>query len=214
MNGNDVKTPFPRMKMKIGLYPIVDSSEWVEKLLKLEIKTIQLRMKDKPITHIEKSIKESVSLAKKYEAQLFVNDYWQLAIKHKAFGIHLGQEDLCTANISAIKESGIRLGISTHSKAEINKALSCYPSYIAFGPIYYTDTKKMPYKPLGLEKLHICCKETPCPVVAIGGIHANRISKILDTGVDGVAILSAIMNSDHPNLTVSELLNHIRRQTC
>lgn len=202
-------------KINIGLYPIVDSAHWVSELLQRNVKTIQLRIKDKPTSVIEECIRKSIVIANKHKAQLFINDYWQLAIKYKAFGVHLGQEDLLTADISTIRKSGMHLGISTHSKAEINKALCYYPSYIAFGPIYHTNTKKMPYKPQGLKKLRACCKQAPCPVVAIGGINPKRIRKVLDTGVDGVAVLSAIVNSDDLDLTMNALLNsHIGYHSC
>jgi thiamine-phosphate diphosphorylase len=200
---------FLAMKEKIGLYPIVDHAEWVEKLLTWGIRTIQLRIKDQPIDIITENIINSINIAKKYDAQLFINDYWQLAIQYGAFGVHLGQEDIVDANVVAIKKAGLRLGVSTHSDVEIKKALDYQPSYIAFGPIYHTNTKQMPYSPQGLERLKACCQWSKVPVVAIGGINRSRVKGILTTGVDGVAILSAIVASAEPAAEVKALLESI-----
>ena len=202
------------MRMKIGLYPIVDSEQWVERLLQFGVKTIQLRIKDKCLSEVDERVKKSVLLAKKYNAQLFVNDYWQIAIKYDAFGVHLGQEDIVRANILEISRSKLRLGISTHSKTEIEKALAYCPSYIAFGPVYHTDTKQMPYKPQGLERLRECCQQSPCPVVAIGGINEKRIEGVLATGVDGIAVLSAIVKANNVEFTVNDFLRRMREKKC
>ncbi len=196
---------FLAMQQRIGLYPIVDTASWVKKLLALQVTTIQLRIKNTAEQALETHIKISAECAHAHNAQLFINDYWQLAIKYQAFGVHLGQEDLQTADLSAIKRAGLRLGISTHSQAEIDIALSHQPSYIAFGPVYHTDTKVMPYLPQGLNKLQACCAQAPCPVVAIGGLNQARIKGVINTGVDGIAVLSAIVASSQPNIVVSEL---------
>ncbi|MFN6886558.1 thiamine phosphate synthase, partial [Proteus mirabilis] len=88
-----------------------------------------------------------------YNARLFINDYWQLAIKHHAYGVHLGQEDLDIADLDAIKQSGLCLGISTHNDTELQRAKRLLPSYIALGHIFPTTTKDMPSKPQGLRAL-------------------------------------------------------------
>ncbi|OAI49168.1 hypothetical protein AYO45_03235, partial [Gammaproteobacteria bacterium SCGC AG-212-F23] len=125
----------------LGLYPIVPNSEWLARLLPLGITTIQLRIKNKDLMFIEKEIQKSITLANQYHARLFINDYWELAIRHKAYGVHLGQEDLTTASISAIQHAGLRLGISTHNYYELARAHAVRPSYIAFGAIFATQTK-------------------------------------------------------------------------
>ncbi len=182
----------------MGLYPVVDSHQWLKSLLPTGISTIQLRIKDKPQKYIEKEIKASVALAKKYNARLFINDYWKLAIKYKAYGVHLGQEDLQAADIDAIRQAGLRLGLSTHCYYEVARAHRFSPSYIACGPIYKTTSKEMPFSPQGLENLKRWRKTLDYPLVAIGGIDEIRITPVAKTGVDGIAMISAITKSPQP----------------
>ena len=146
-------TPFASTEKKLGLYPVVDSVEWIERLLKIGVTTLQLRIKDKQPDDVEQEIIEAIKLGKQYHARLFINDYWQLAIKHHAYGVHLGQEDLDIADLNAIKQSGLRLGISTHDEVELQRAKTLRPSYIALGHIFPTTTKDMPSKPQGLKAL-------------------------------------------------------------
>jgi thiamine-phosphate pyrophosphorylase len=186
-------TPFASTEKKLGLYPVVDSVEWIERLLKTGVTTLQLRIKDKQPEDIEQEIVEAIKLGKQYHARLFINDYWQLAIKHHAYGIHLGQEDLDIADLDAIKKSGLRLGISTHDEMELQRAKTLRPSYIALGHIFPTTTKDMPSKPQGLEALKHQVEQTPdFPTVAIGGISLERVPDVVATGVGSVALVSAI----------------------
>lgn len=186
-------TPFASTEKKLGLYPVVDSVEWIERLLKTGVTTLQLRIKDKQPEDVEQEIVEAIKLGKQYHARLFINDYWQLAIKHHAYGIHLGQEDLDIADLDAIKKSGLRLGISTHDEMELQRAKTLHPSYIALGHIFPTTTKDMPSKPQGLEALKHQVEQTPdFPTVAIGGISLERVPDVVATGVGSVALVSAI----------------------
>ena len=110
---------FPQMYHPIGFYPVVDHVDWVEKLAKLGVRTIQLRLKDLSSDALEAQIKKANSIAKAYNLSLFINDHWQLAIKYQCFGVHLGQEDLDTANLHEIAQAGLRLGVSTHNYVEL-----------------------------------------------------------------------------------------------
>ncbi|MBG3021611.1 thiamine phosphate synthase [Proteus sp. WDL240414] len=186
-------TPFALTEKKLGLYPVVDSVEWIARLLKIGVTTLQLRIKDKQPDDVEQEIIEAIKLGKQYHARLFINDYWQLAIKHHAYGVHLGQEDLDIADLNAIKQSGLRLGISTHDEVELQRAKILRPSYIALGHIFPTTTKDMPSKPQGLKALRHQVEQTPdFPTVAIGGISLERVPDVVATGVGSVALVSAI----------------------
>ncbi|MCM2368909.1 thiamine phosphate synthase [Proteus terrae] len=186
-------TPFASTEKKLGLYPVVDSIEWIERLLKTGVTTLQLRIKDKQPNDVEQEIVEAIKLGKQYHARLFINDYWQLAIKHHAYGVHLGQEDLDIADLDAIKKAGLRLGISTHDETELQRAKALRPSYIALGHIFPTTTKDMPSKPQGLKALKHQVEQTPnFPTVAIGGISLERVPDVVATGVGSVALVSAI----------------------
>lgn len=188
---------FPHTQ-SIGLYPIVDSSEWVEKLLPLGVKTIQLRVKNVQGVALANIIRDSVSLAKKWQAQLFINDYWQLAIEYGAFGVHLGQEDVLQTDIDRIYTAGLHLGISTHCPDEVKLAKTLAPSYIACGTIFPTTSKAMPLPPQGLTQLAYWCQTLDYPVVAIGGINAQNIKAVMATKAAGIAMISAITQASDP----------------
>ncbi|HEJ9414898.1 TPA: thiamine phosphate synthase [Proteus mirabilis] len=198
---------FAPTQKKLGLYPVVDSIEWIERLLKIGVTTIQLRIKDKQPKDVEQDIITAIKLGREYNARLFINDYWQLAIKHHAYGVHLGQEDLDIADLDAIKQSGLCLGISTHNDAELQRAKSLLPSYIALGHIFPTTTKDMPSKPQGLRALKYQVEQTcDFPTVAIGGISLEKVSDVVATGVGGVALVSAITKaSDWQQVTLKLL---------
>lgn len=190
---NRSSNPPLHQQKKLGLYPVVDSVEWIERLLKTGVTTLQLRIKDKQPNDVEQEIVEAIKLGRQYHARLFINDYWQLAIKHHAYGVHLGQEDLDIADLDAIKKSGLRLGISTHDETELQRAKTLRPSYIALGHIFPTTTKDMPSKPQGLDALKHQVEQTPnFPTVAIGGISLERVPDVVATGVGSVALVSAI----------------------
>ncbi len=115
---------FPPVPFRLGLYPVVDSVAWIERLLEAGVRTIQLRIKDQRDSDVEDDVIAAIALGRRYRARLFINDYWQLAIKHRAYGVHLGQEDLETTDLSAIRQAGLRLGVSTHDDMEIDVALA------------------------------------------------------------------------------------------
>ncbi|MFU2510062.1 bifunctional hydroxymethylpyrimidine kinase/phosphomethylpyrimidine kinase [Pseudoalteromonas sp. ASV78] len=180
----------------LGLYAVVDTLDWLEKCLAQGIKTVQLRMKNGSDEELEHAVAAAVTLGKKYDGNVYINDHWQLAIKHGAYGVHLGQEDLLDANLVAIKESGMRLGLSTHGFYEMLRAHNYRPSYMAFGAIYPTTTKDMTGQIQGLEKLkHFVPLMQDYPTVAIGGIDLARASEVAATGVGCVAVVRAITES-------------------
>ena len=200
---------------ELGLYPVVDSIEWLENLMPLGITCIQLRLK-KPDANLSAMIAQAVSLAQRYAVRLFVNDHWQLAIEHGAYGVHLGQEDIQSADLKAISAAGLRLGISTHSYYEIARAHAIGPSYIAIGPIYATNTKVMAFSERGLERLSqwVRLLKPRYLLVAIGGIDLERGPGVLATGVNSCAIVSAITLADDYRETVRLFLqqhqNHLQ----
>ncbi|WP_423220033.1 thiamine phosphate synthase [Cronobacter sakazakii] len=184
---------FAPVPHRLGLYPVVDSVEWVTRLLDAGVRTVQLRIKDKTDADVEIDIAAAITLGQRYHARLFINDYWRLAIKHQAYGVHLGQEDLQTADLDAIRNAGLRLGVSTHDDMEIDVALAVRPSYIALGHVFPTQTKQMPSAPQGLAQLAAHVKRLgDYPTVAIGGISLERAPAVLETGVGSIAVVSAI----------------------
>jgi thiamine-phosphate pyrophosphorylase len=198
---------FPTVPFRLGLYPVVDSVAWCERLLSAGVRTIQLRIKDKQDDEVEADIIAAIALGQRYNARLFINDYWRLAIKHGAYGVHLGQEDLEQTDLNAIRASGLRLGVSTHDDMEIDVALAVRPSYIALGHVFPTQTKQMPSAPQGLEQLatHIA-RLGDTPTVAIGGISIARAPAVLATGVGSIAVVSAITQAPDWQAAMAQLL--------
>lgn len=200
-------TAFPAVPQRLGLYPVVDSVEWIARLLEAGVRTIQLRIKDKSDEAVEADIAAAIALGKRYEARLFINDYWQLAIKHHAYGVHLGQEDMDVANLDAIRDAGLRLGLSTHDNMEMDRALMVRPSYIALGHVFPTQTKQMPSAPQGLAQLAAHIKTLgDYPTVAIGGISLERVPAVLKTGVGSIAVVSAITQATDWRAATVQLL--------
>jgi len=199
---------FPSCPQRLGIYPVVDSSDWVAKLLPENIKTIQLRIKDVTADVRQQEINKAVSYCHD-DTAFFVNDYWQLAIEENAYGVHLGQEDLHDANLIEIEQAGLRLGISTHSYWELARALAVNPSYIALGPIFETTSKQMPFSPQGIERVKLWTKllGEQYPLVAIGGIDQQRAELLKQTGVGSVAMISAITKADDYQQATQQLVN-------
>ncbi|HLS59144.1 MAG TPA: thiamine phosphate synthase, partial [Paracoccaceae bacterium] len=123
-------------------YPIFDNLRWLERTLPLGVKLVQLRIKEMPEPELRDAIAAARDLARAHGTILVVNDYWRLAIDLGCDWVHLGQEDLDTADVPAIRRAGIRLGVSTHDHAELDRALSLQPDYVALGPVYPTILKK------------------------------------------------------------------------
>lgn len=206
--------PFANTSCRLGLYPVVDSLTWINRMLDSGVTSLQLRIKHLAAIQLEKTIVSAISLSQQYpDAKLFINDYWQLAIKHQAYGVHLGQEDLSTADLSAMQAAGLRLGISTHDEQELAQARQIRPSYIALGHIFPTQTKQMPSSPQGLAALKHQVKNTPdYPTVAIGGISIERVLPVLACGVGGVAVVSAITKAADWRQATAALLRLIENQ--
>lgn len=198
---------FPACPERLGIYPVVDNSQWVKKLIAEGVTTLQLRMKSLSQQQRHDEIKKALSYCDASVA-FFVNDYWQQAIELGAYGVHLGQEDLDDASLAEIADAGLRLGVSTHAYWELARALAINPSYIALGPIYETTSKAMPFSPQGLERLKkwTALLDGHYPLVAIGGIDIERAKQVKATGVGSAAMISAITKAtDYQHATQSLL---------
>ena len=198
---------FPEMPEPTrGLYAIVDSSDWVARVLAEGVKLVQLRMKDVDGGLLVREIRASVALARAAGATLIVNDHWELALELGAHGTHLGQEDLERADIDALHHAGLLLGISTHSYWEVCRARALRPSYIACGPIHATQVKQMPWIPQGDANLAYWCSLLhDTPVVAIGGMDPARARDAMRAGAWAVAVVGAITRSADPRAAIAAL---------
>lgn len=179
-------------------YPIFDSAAWLERALPLGVKLVQLRLKDMDDAALRAEIRKGLALARQHGAALVVNDHWQIAIDEGADWLHLGQEDLDTADLAAIRRAGLRLGLSTHDHAELDRALALNPEYVALGPVYPTILKQMKWQQQGLERVTEWKKLAgDVPLCAIGGLTPERGRACLDAGADTVAAVTDItLNAD------------------
>ena len=89
---------------------------------------------------------------------------------------------MAEADLAAIRAAGLKLGISTHSDAELDAALAAEPDYVALGPIYETKLKAMTWAPQGLSRIAEWRRKIACPLVAIGGITLDRAASVLEAG--------------------------------
>lgn len=201
----------------MGIYPIVDRAYKLKPLYEVGITTAQLRTKDAFTGKaLENEVREAIEISEAFNARFFLNDFWELGIKHKVYGIHLGQEDIQKANVQAILDAGIRLGISTHTPKEIDIALGFEPSYLAIGPIYEPISKKLTYSPVGIEDLKRWAKNVEYPIVAIGGITIDNIATVAGTyAASGIAMISDVLEnneiSKERTLSLIKVLNEFRK---
>ncbi|MEM7732946.1 MAG: thiamine phosphate synthase [Pseudomonadota bacterium] len=186
-----------------AFYPIFDDVSWLRRMLPLGVKLVQLRLKDMDPDTLRAQIADGRDLCRDHGAVLIVNDHWQLAIELGCDWIHLGQEDLDAADMDAIRVAGLKLGISTHDDAELDRALALSPDYVALGPIYPTILKKMKWHQQGVEKLTLWKERIgDIPLVAIGGISVDRAPGAFSAGADIVSAVTDITLNTDPEARV------------
>uniref|UniRef100_UPI00046AA94C thiamine phosphate synthase n=1 Tax=Burkholderia sp. A1 TaxID=148446 RepID=UPI00046AA94C len=193
---------------RLGLYPVVPSADWVERVLDYGARTVQLRLKGVPAGQLADEVARAVAAGRRHpDARVFINDHWRLAIEAGAYGVHLGQEDLQTADLGAIAAAGLRLGLSSHGYYEVLVALRLRPSYLALGPVYATTTKAVAAPPQGLARIarYARLAGRRAPLVAIGGVTAATLPAVIATGVGSVAVVSAVTAAADPRAAVASL---------
>jgi thiamine-phosphate pyrophosphorylase len=191
-------------------YPVVDSLSWVARLTKLGVGTIQLRAKNHSDTEALQIVRDALAVTKGTSTKLVVNDYWRAAIVAGAKHLHLGQEDLADladADLKAIREAGLTLGLSTHDDEELATALRAKPDYVALGPIFPTTLKSMRFAPQGVAKITEWKKRIgSIPLVAIGGIKLEQAQEIFAAGADSIAVVSDVTQNADPDARVNAWL--------
>ncbi|WP_316165824.1 MULTISPECIES: thiamine phosphate synthase [unclassified Bradyrhizobium] len=203
--------PYPdRYAYPDKFYPVVDSLAWVERLTKLGVGTVQLRAKNLNDGEALQIVTDALAITKGSNTKLVVNDYWRAAIVAGAAHVHLGQEDLVDADVAAIKEAGLTLGLSTHDDAELATALAAKPDYIALGPIFPTTLKAMRFAPQGIPKITEWKQRAgSIPLVAIGGIKLEQAADIFAAGADSIAVVSDVTQNADPDARVRAWLEAI-----
>ena len=192
-------------------YPIFDDVEWLRRMLPLGVKLVQLRIKDQPGQIVADQVTQARDLCREHGTTLIVNDYWQVAIDAGCDWVHLGQEDLDEADIAAIRRAGMKLGISTHDRDELDRALALEPEYVALGPVYPTKLKQMKWHRQGLEKVSEWKGLIgDIPLVAIGGMSVERAAGAFEAGANIVSVVTDITWNDDPENRVRDWLKATR----
>ena len=192
-------------------YPIFDSPEWLERMLPLGLKLVQLRCKTREGEALRKAITAAQALCDAHDCILVINDYWREAIDAGCSFVHLGQEDLDLADIPALRRAGIKLGISTHDGDELERALSLMPDYVALGPVYPTILKKMKWHQQGLERVTEWKRRVgDVPLVGIGGMSVERAAGVFEAGADIVSVVTDITLNDAPEARLQQWLDVTR----
>jgi thiamine-phosphate diphosphorylase len=187
------------------VYPIVDSAAWVARLAPQGVRLVQLRIKERPEDSVRSQIEAAQAFCRAAGVQLIVNDYWQLALASGCDFVHLGQGDLDSADLRALRRAGVRIGISTHDERELERALALRADYIALGPIYPTLLKAMPWRPQGLARLGDWKRRIgSIPLVAIGGLTLERLAGVFAAGADVAAVVTDILRASDPEARVRQ----------
>lgn len=193
-------------------YLIVDSADWIERLVPIGVKLVQLRMKDQTEEALRAHIRRAKAVCAWHGCQLVINDFWRIAIEENCDFVHLGQEDMAVADLPAIRNAGLRLGLSTHDEAELKTALAAKPDYLALGPIWPTILKQMPWAPQTPERLPLWKQEIGArPLVAIGGLTPDRAKIVLEKGADSAAVVTDITQNPDPEARTLEWLEATAR---
>ena len=189
------------------VYPVVDDARWIERLVPLGVRLVQLRVKEAAGAQLRRQIRAAKQCCDRAGAKLIVNDHWRAALEEGCDFVHLGQGDLDDADLPALRRARVRLGVSTHDPAELERALACRPDYVALGPIYPTLLKAMPWAPQGLGRIREWkARLGAIPLVAIGGLTVARLPGVFGAGADAAAVVTDIVRHADPEARTLEWL--------
>lgn len=205
-------------KKHMLLYAVTDRAwvgtkslyEQVKEALENGVTCVQLREKELNESDFLKEAKQISTLCKEYKAPFIVNDNVNIAIACKADGIHIGQEDMELTNVRKLVGEDMIIGVSAHTVEEAIKAQEGGADYIGIGAVFATSTKT-DVDVLSFETLKSICEAVDIPTVAIGGIKKDNICKLKGSGIDGVAVVSAIFAANDIATATKELLLEVEK---
>ena len=206
---SDAFAPCPQ---RLGLYAVLPDAAWVARMAQAGVPTLQLRFKSDDRAAVLREVHAAVRAVQGTGSLLFINDHWREAIDAGAYGVHLGQEDLDGAreHLHTLRTAGLRLGLSTHGYAELLRAESVAPSYLALGAVYPTTLKRMATAAQGPGRLAAYAQlMRHRPLVAIGGIDYARLDEVLPSGVGSVAVVRALVAAADPQAEARRFMARI-----
>ena len=205
-------------KKHMLLYAVTDRAwvgtkslyEQVKEALENGVTCVQLREKELNESDFLKEAKQISTLCKEHKVPFIVNDNVNIAIACKADGIHIGQEDMELTNVRKLVGEDMIIGVSAHTVEEAIKAQEGGADYIGIGAVFATSTKT-DVDVLSFETLKSICEAVDIPTVAIGGIKKDNICKLKGSGIDGVAVVSAIFAAKDIATATKELLLEVKK---
>lgn len=205
-------------KKHMLLYAVTDRAwvgtkslyEQVKEALENGVTCVQLREKELNESDFLKEAKQISTLCKEYKVPFIVNDNVNIAIACKADGIHIGQEDMELTNVRKLVGEDMIIGVSAHTVEEAIKAQEGGADYIGIGAVFATSTKT-DVDVLSFDTLKSICEAVDIPTVAIGGIKKDNICKLKGSGIDGVAVVSAIFAAKDIATATKELLLEVKK---
>ena len=190
-------------KRHMLLYAVTDRTwvgkqtlyEQVEAALKGGVTCVQLREKELDEAAFLQEAKGICALCRRYNVPFIINDNVEIAIACGADGIHVGQEDMAAGEVRRRVGDGMILGVSVHTVEEARQAVQDGADYLGLGAVFPTSTKT-DVEQMSSETLQTICNAVDVPIVAIGGINRDNLLKLAGSGVDGVALVSAIFSAE------------------
>ena len=180
--------------------------EVVEEALKGGVRAVQLREKDLPSRDLYELAYELRKVTTRYNARLFVNDRLDIAMAVDADGVHLGERSIPIHRARRVLGEKKLIGVSCHNQVSAIAAQETGADFITYGPVFYTPSKAVYGQPVGLESLENVVNLLQIPIFGLGGITRNNVRKVVDIGVHGIALVSAILGAENPREESKALL--------
>ena len=207
-------------KRTMLLYAVTDRAwvgkmtlmEQVEAVLKNGATCVQLREKDLDEASFLAEAKEMAVLCRRYRVPFIVNDNVDIAVACGADGVHVGQEDMAAGDVRRRVGPDMLIGVSAHTVEEALDAVKNGADYLGLGSVFSTSTK-LDVDLMSRETLQAICRAVDVPTVAIGGISKGNILDLAGSGVDGVAVVSALFGAPDPGAAAAELAALAREMT-
>ena len=209
----------PLRSPNFDLYLVTDRNQtggrdllWVlERALEGGVRAVQIREKDLGGRELFVLAEKTKRLCERYQANLFVNDRVDVALGVDAEGVHLGGDSMPVRAARELLGAEKLIGVSTHSINEASEAEREKADFILFGPVYFTASKAAYGEPQGLGRLKKVVEKISLPVYAIGGVKVGNIAEVKETGVRGIALISAVLSASDPRAATQRILETLAR---